>query len=125
MDNHHRYPANEVILDNKKVLDSYKPGREIVSRKHTQIAEIKPETWKGYLAEHANKYKPGRIVRDTPSMRTKYPGLVGEEIDGLPYMEVPVQGRDIPEWALRAAADLGITIRDSGGHIYRLPPKEG
>ncbi|SDH55374.1 hypothetical protein SAMN05192558_111125 [Actinokineospora alba] len=124
MENHHRYPANEVILENKKVLDSYKPNREIVSRKHTQISEIKPGTWEGYLSEHVNKYRPGRVVKDSPSMRDKYPDLVGRPISGLPYMEIPVQEHDVPEWALRAAAERGITIRDVNGRIYELPPKE-
>lgn len=123
--NRDRYPANEVILNNRKVLDSYAPGKEIVSRKHTQIADIKPSTWQSYLNEHVNKYGPGEIIKDSPTMRERYPGLVGEELDGLPYMEVPVQEKDVPAWALRAAATLGVIIRDVNGRIYELPPEEG
>ncbi|MEV8018421.1 hypothetical protein AB0O76_19195 [Streptomyces sp. NPDC086554] len=32
-DNWHRYPQNEITLENGKRLDSYRPGKEIVSRK--------------------------------------------------------------------------------------------
>src|SRR5437763_8599503 len=118
-DNQDRYPANEVILNNKKVLDSYDPEREIVSRKHTQISEIQPTTWQGYLNEHVTKYQPGQIVKDSPSMREKYPDLVGEELSGQQYMEVPVQNNDVPEWAIRAADKLDVIIRDVTGHVYK------
>lgn len=121
--NWHRYPANEVILNNKKVLDSYTPDKEIVSRKHTQIADIQPSTWQGYLSEHANKYAPGEIVKDSPTMREKYPDLVGRRLQGRQYIEVPVQKKEAPEWAIRVAAKLGIRIRDVDGHVYKLPPK--
>ncbi|GLZ39758.1 hypothetical protein [Actinokineospora sp. NBRC 105648] len=120
-DNWHQYPTNELILNNRKVLDSYVPDREIISRKHTQIASIKAATWQAYLAEHENKYKRGQTIKDTPTMREKYPDLVGEEVTGLPYMEVPVQEADVPDWALQAAARLGIRIRDVDGRIYELP----
>ncbi len=73
-------------MNNKKVLDSYLPEREIVSRKHTQIANIQPSTWRNYLGEHVNKYKSGEIIKNSPTMREKYPDLVGEELDGSPYM---------------------------------------
>ena len=123
-DNRHRYPTNEVILDNKKVLDSYKPNEEIVSRKHTQISEIQPTTWQGYLNEHVTKYSPGETVKDSPSMREKYPNLVGEELSGQQYMEVPVQNNEVPEWAIRAANKLDVIIRDVTGHVYKLPREE-
>ena len=105
-------------MDNSKVLDSYDPLSAIVSRKYTQIAEIKPETWGGYLAELQRKYSPGETVKDSPSMRDKYPGLVGKKISGRLYLEVPPQTAPVPDWALRAASDLGIIIRDSDGRIY-------
>ena len=123
--NRHLYPANEVILNNKKILDSYVPRKEIISRKHTQIADIQPSTWQGYLNEHAKKYPPGEIIKDSPTMRDRYPDLVGKKLGGLPYMEVPTQEKEVPDWALRAAADLGIIIRDVKGRIYELPPEEG
>lgn len=105
-------------MDNNKVLDSYDPLNAIVSRKHTQIAEIKPETWRGYLAELERKYSPGETVKNSPSMRDKYPGLAGKKIDGRLYLEIPPQTGHVPDWALRAASDLGIIIRDSNGRIY-------
>lgn len=116
-----RYPANEVILDNKKVLDSYRPRREIVSRKHTQIADIQPGTWQSYLREHETKYKPGERVKDSSTMREKYPDLVGQDIRGAQYIEVPVQDKEVPEWAIRAAEKMGVKIRDVSGRVYELP----
>jgi hypothetical protein len=54
--NRPRYPANELeVTDkagNKFRVDSYNPGKgEIVSRKFTQLSEVKPETGIGYLRE--------------------------------------------------------------------------
>ncbi|HVK25188.1 MAG TPA: hypothetical protein VM677_27845 [Actinokineospora sp.] len=109
---------NEAILDNNKVLDSYKPDQEIVSRKYTQISEIKPETFRGYLGELINKYAPGETIKNSPSMREKYPDVVGKELAGRFYLEVPPQTSSVPDWAIRAARSLGIIIRDSEGRIY-------
>ncbi|WP_444828878.1 hypothetical protein [Actinokineospora sp.] len=107
-------------MDNKKVLDSYLPGKDIVSRKHTQVADIRPGTWQGYLNEHAAKYSPGETIKDSPTMRQRYPSLVGEELQGRQFLEVPVQHRPVPEWAIRAADRLGIIIRDVAGRVYAL-----
>lgn len=47
-------------------VDSYVPGEEIVSRKHTQLANVQESTAVGYLRELANTFGPGTIVVDTP-----------------------------------------------------------
>jgi len=124
-ENWHRYPANEVYLENGKWLDSYLPGREIVSRKFTQIAKIERSTFKNYLNEMSQKYSPGTIVPGTPKARANYPELIGEPLTGRFVLEVPVQSRPVPEWALREAADRGVMIRDVQGFVYRLPKGTG
>jgi len=124
-DNWPRYPANEVYLENGKVLDSYRPGKEIVSRKQTQISKIKPETFRNYLREINQKYKAGTKLPDTPKARREYPQLIGKPLKGKYYLEVPVQSGPVPEWALREAANHGVIIRDVQGFIYRLPKGMG
>jgi hypothetical protein len=120
-----RYPANEVYLENGKFLDSYRPGKEIISRKQTQISKIKPETFKDYLREINQKYKAGTKIPDTPKARSEYPQLIGKPLKGKYYLEVPVQSAPVPEWALREAANYGVIIRDVQGFIYRLPKGTG
>ena len=51
-------------------LDSYVPGKEIVSRKYTQLSEVSEETAIRYLKELSDKYAPGSITADVPSNRT-------------------------------------------------------
>lgn len=120
-----RYPANEVYLENGKYLDSYRPGKEIVSRKQTQIAKIKPDSFKDYLREINQKYKAGTKIPDTPKARAEYPQLIGKPLKGKYYLEVPVQSQPVPEWALREAANHGVIIRDVQGFVYRLPKGTG
>ncbi|WP_227026170.1 PrsW family glutamic-type intramembrane protease [Streptomyces fodineus] len=124
-DNWPRYPANEIYLENGKVLDSYRPGKEIVSRKQTQIWKIKPDTFRNYLREINQKYKTGTKIPDTPKARREYPQLIGKPLKGKYYLEVPVQSQPVPDWALREAADHGVIIRDVQGFVYRLPKGTG
>ncbi|MFI9823832.1 PrsW family intramembrane metalloprotease [Streptomyces sp. NPDC052013] len=125
IENWPRYPANEVYLENGKWLDSYLPGKEIVSRKRTQISQIAPDTFKNYLREISQKYKAGTKIPDTPKARAKYPHLIGKPLKGKYYLEVPVQSQPVPEWALREAARHGVIIRDVQGFVYRLPKGTG
>ncbi|WAZ22634.1 PrsW family intramembrane metalloprotease [Streptomyces cinnabarinus] len=120
-----RYPANEVYLENGKFLDSYRPGKEIVSRKQTQISKLKPESFKEYLREIKQKYKAGTKIPDTPKARAEYPSLIGKPLKGKYYLEVPVQLKPVPDWALKEAANHGVIIRDVQGFIYRLPKGTG
>ncbi|GGM10417.1 hypothetical protein [Micromonospora yangpuensis] len=136
--NHRREPfyteqggANEVHVEPKSDkgqyprVDSYVPGREIVSRKFTQLAEIKPETAIEYLREFDRKYKEGTIIADTPTNRRDLgDDLVGKELEGEMILEVPVQDADIPPEVLKEAENLGITIRDEEGNVYELPDDE-
>lgn len=114
------YPANEIRLRTGKVVDSYHDGAEIVERKYTQLAEIKEETAFGYLSAIVRKYPPGEEIANSPRNRDEYPTLVGEPLDGILILEVPVQQADIPRSILEKATELGVTIRNSEGKEYRL-----
>lgn len=105
-----RYQANEIRLTNNKVLDSYVPRKRIVSRKHTQLAQVKPETAKRYVREAADKYSPGEVIANTPANRARYPELVGKELRGRLVLEVPKQKSPIPREVLDEAELLGVRI---------------
>ncbi|WP_067964114.1 polymorphic toxin-type HINT domain-containing protein [Nocardiopsis trehalosi] len=101
-------------------VDSYIPGREIVSRKYTQLSEIQESTAFNYLRELARDYGPGTPIADTPTNRRDLPeDLIGEELDGQMYLEVPVQNSTVPDSVISEANRLGIIIRDENGHIWR------
>lgn len=119
------YPANQVKLRNGKILDSYVPGRFIISRKRTQITEISQSTWERYLNEFDDKYAPGEVIADVPAARKNYPHLIGEALSGQYVLEVSVQ-RDpvIDDIELRnerlsLAERRGIVVRDYTGFVYR------
>jgi hypothetical protein len=114
-----RFDANEITLGNRKRLDSYVPGEEIVSRKQSQLADLEPATAREYLNEIIKKYPVGEVIKDTAKARRDYPHLVGEEISGKTYLEVPVQNRPVPEIILQHANAKEIIIRDVTRHVYR------
>jgi hypothetical protein len=115
----HRFETNEVYLGNGKVLDSYDPLYEIVSRKQTQLAEVNRSTALKNLRDFLKNYSPGEVVKDTPRARAQFPHLIGEKIRGDMYLDVPVQNHPVPERILKYAHDKEIIIRDITGHIYR------
>ncbi|MFJ8954911.1 WXG100 family type VII secretion target [Streptomyces sp. NPDC102381] len=112
-DNYGRYPANEVHLENGKRLDSYAHQDEIVSRKYSQLSEVKESTAKSYLNEIVEKYEPDTVIRSN-----KYPDLDGKPLEGQMILEVPVQKQPIPQSVVDHAADLDIVIRDNLGNLY-------
>ncbi|MCP2163569.1 hypothetical protein [Goodfellowiella coeruleoviolacea] len=117
--------ANEVHVEPKSErgqyprVDSYVPGEEIVSRKHTQLADVQEKTAFAYLRELANTYGPGTIVADTPTNRRDLgDDAIGQPMDGDMVLEVPVQRNAVPPAVLAEARRLGIIIRDENGHTY-------
>jgi hypothetical protein len=117
------YETGELPLENRKKVDGYTPpegGRpgEIVSRKDTQLAEIRPETADGHLEEALRKYRPGTAVADTPANRANYPDLIGKPLSGQAVLEVPVQRQPVPPDFAARARRLGVTIRDYTGKVY-------
>lgn len=128
-ENYGRYDYREVSVkvDGKTYrLDSYIPGKEIVSRKHTQLAQVKEDTAVSYLREMTTKYNPNSSPEITSAVPSQAgvagPGtLKGTQLSGDMYLEVPVQKAPIPEAVLKAARDAAppITIRDIHGKVYR------
>jgi RHS repeat-associated protein len=115
------YPANQVRVDKPgggyTVLDSYNPELgEIVSRKHTQFANIQEETAMKYIRELPNKYPRGARIQDVPNAREA--GIAGDELQGIYYLEVPVQDAPIPQRVLDFAERHKVTIRDISGREY-------
>ena len=105
-------------------LDSYVPGKEIVSRKYTQLSEVSEETAIRYLKELSGKYAPGSVIADVPSNRTGLnKGIFevnqGSDLKGEMILEVPVQKKSVRESILKYARDKKIQIRDINGKIYR------
>jgi uncharacterized protein YukE len=99
-------------------VDGYNPGESIVSRKDTQLSEVAPSTWKGYVNEFVKKYSPG-----TKIISRKGDGvLYGTTLEGEMILEVPVQEGGVPAEIIRYADRYDITIRDEEGHVYTVEP---
>ena len=116
------YPHHEVYIvkpDGSKGyyrLDSYNPiTREIVSRKHTQLADIQEKGAIGHIKEIAKKYPRDSKIADVPSTDSS---LTGASLKGNYILEVPVQNNPVPQGVLDAARDAGVTIRDINGKVY-------
>ncbi|VWD13659.1 Rhs family protein [Burkholderia lata] len=114
------YPYKEVYV-NKSTgqgyyrLDSYNPSLgEIVSRKFTQLSDIKTQTAVSYINEIPVKYSVNAGIANVPSSG----GLGGQLLRGQYYLEVPVQVKPVPQSVLDAANKAGVLIRDVNGRIY-------
>lgn len=107
---------NEVVLDSFKRLDSYIPGKEIVSRKFTQMANVTEKTAKNYIDEMVKKYKPGTKIRNT-KRNTDAIAQGGKKLKGEMILEVPVQKSNIPQSILDYATKNKVKLRDIKGNI--------
>jgi len=120
------YDYNEVYVNKPDGsgyyrLDSYKPGKEIVSRKHTQLSDIQDATAKNYINEMDKKYPKGAEIADVPSnVDGGNAGIfdTGNTLKGEKILEVPVQNKPVPKSVIDAANNADITIRDVNGKIY-------
>ncbi|OCA78328.1 hypothetical protein BBH99_08860 [Chryseobacterium contaminans] len=107
---------NEVVLETGKRLDSYIPGKEIVSRKFSQLANITEDTAKKYIDELVQKYAPDTVIKNTPRNADAI-AKAGDKLAGEMILEVPVQKNGLPKAVIEHANDLGVTIRDVTGKI--------
>ena len=119
--NEPRYQYSEVRLEppagsklNWVQVDSYNPGKEIVSRKFSQLADLSPDTVKSEIAEIPYKYSPGTKIISQKG------DLYGTRLSGNMILEVPVQDAPVPADIIRYAAQRKVTIRDIDGHVYTL-----
>ena len=115
-ENRKRYTYNEVEVHGKKkyVVDSYEHGEEIISRKYTQLADVKDSTGIGYLNELKIKYPSGAIITDSPFNPKVLRGL---PMRGQQILEIPVQNKSIPQSVIDYANNNNI-IRDVKGDVY-------
>lgn len=100
------------------IVDHYnRAAGMILSMKHTQLADIKPETARSYLLEAIKKYPPDTVIADVPSTPTV---LRGQPLRGELYLHVPVQKKPVPQELIDFARTLRprIQIRDEDGRIY-------
>ncbi|AUS06133.1 hypothetical protein [Pseudotamlana carrageenivorans] len=108
------YPYNEVHLGNGKRVDSYKPPAngnpgEIISRKATDLGDIKLSTFESYLNEMVSKYSPG-IAINSP----KYsPYLDGQTLQGQMFLEIPSNNQSLSNIQdyINLASSKNITLR--------------
>jgi hypothetical protein len=114
-----KYDFNEVNLklsDGSNVrVDSYVPtsqsptgGGMIISRKATDLVDIKESTFRGHLQEMKDKYAPGTLIRSD-----KYPLLDGQTIQGKQYFEIPESNKsfyDIERYKKIARDEFSIEI---------------
>ncbi|MDR2235735.1 MAG: DUF4280 domain-containing protein [Chryseobacterium sp.] len=107
---------NEVVLETGKRLDSYIPGKEIVSRKFSQLTNIAEDTAKKYIDELVEKYAPDTVIKNTPRNADAI-AKAGDKLAGEMILEVPVQKSGLPKAVIEHANDLGVTIRDVTGKI--------
>jgi len=114
----HDYPIEQVELENGTRLDGYDPGREIVSRKHTQLSKLSESTREGYVNELLDKYGKGNKIKNTPKARKLFPQLIGKPLQGKYILEVPYQENPLPEGFGEWARRWDVTIRDVHGTIY-------
>lgn len=116
------YPHNEVYIVKPDGstgyyrLDSYnRVTGEIVSRKHTQLADIQESSAIRHIKEFETKYPRGGEIASVPSTPSS---LSGENLMGQYILEVPVQDNPIPQAVLDAADEAGVSIRDVNGKVY-------
>lgn len=124
--NNDRYPYSEVRVEPPKgsklewaQVDAYNPGKEIISRKDSQLARLAPSTWKGDITEILYKYAPGTKITSRKG------DLYGTTLEGRMILEVPVQDAPVPEEIIRFASKRRVIIRDVRGHVYTLKSPGG
>ena len=86
------YKYNEVHLTNGKRLDGYtlNNGGEIVSRKATDLGNIKFSTFENYLKEMHQKYPAGTQIRSN-----KFPEIDGQFLLGKQILEIPTSNQNL------------------------------
>lgn len=115
------YPYNEIALESpsgkgKVFLDSYDPGRAIVSRKYPTGQVFTSEGAIRNIEELIIKYPIGARIANTP--KTRQLGIVGQTLRGQPTLEVPVLLGEVPQEVLDFARRVGVIVRDVEGRVY-------
>ncbi|MDB2606650.1 T9SS type A sorting domain-containing protein [Zobellia sp.] len=96
---------NEIVLANGKRLDSYIPGKAIISRKATDVDNILEGTWRKYCSELITKYKIGTKLNSRKL--TNFPPLSGQY-----FLEIPLSNKNAAKMKeyIEIAKEYGIEI---------------
>lgn len=81
------YNSVEIVLADGKRLDTYIHGQKIISRKATDIDNIKESTWRNYCNELVTKYKAGKLTNSS-----KLNNQVN--LSGKYYLEIPASNQN-------------------------------
>jgi hypothetical protein len=87
-----------------------------VERKHSQLAEVKPDTAKSYIDSLNTKYAPLQKIADTAKNRELK--IAGTLLEGQSILEVPSQNKPIPNEIIEYARLRGVVIRDTSSRVY-------
>ena len=130
------YEYNEVrvtVNGNEYRVDSYAPSYyddngvyqqgAIVSRKYTQLSDVKKETAYKYLNEITQKYSGGTDIIDGNFNSAE---LRGGELspDAQLVLQVPTQNNAIPEKVQKKADELGVKIEEVPDTVKEREEKE-
>lgn len=89
---------------------------QVVSLKHTQLAEVQPQTARKYIDEIITKYNPDDptlvIARTAGNTDKLASTAIGKSLEGRMILGVPTQNAPIPQEILDYAAKWDITIRE-------------
>ena len=107
------YTYSQMHLANGKILDALIPGKEIISHKFTQLADIKFNTVKKYIDEIEKKYA------NQMTNSTKLSEQVSTQ-DLAKVLEIPPQAKEIPAEVLKYAKDVDVTIREISGKALEI-----
>ncbi len=98
--------VHEVFTKGMKTrLDTLIPGKKIISRKASQLAELTTDTAKKYIDEIPKKYKKG-----TPVQNPKRAGA--DKLEGKYVLQVPKQEKPIPKEILDHAKSKKVKIEE-------------
>jgi len=105
------YNSVEIVLADGKRLDTYIHGQQIISRKATDIDNIKESTWRNYCNELVTKYKAGKLTNSS-----KLNNQVN--LSGKYYLEIPASNQNASnlERFKQIASEYG-TLNQSEGII--------
>ena len=103
------YDYTQIVMKNGKRVDAIVPGREVISHKFTQLADIQLDTAKGYISELVTKYS------DEMTNSKKILDGLGEQVSTKKLrniLEVPPQLKAIPQEILDYADQEDVIIRE-------------
>ena len=84
-------------------VDTLIPGKWIISRKATQLADVTLDTAKRYIDEIPKKYRRGRGIQNTKRAGT-------DKLEGDYVLQIPRQDKPIPKEVLDHAKKKRVLI---------------